>query len=422
MKRTNKLLAAALCAGILLAQPGALTASAVPLPADWNPDLQWDISEDGTLTIRNNGTMSDIPFFPADAPWADKAESIRKIVIGEGVTNIKAGAFENCTNVTAIEIPDTVEQIGAYAFQNCTSLQKIVLPDSVKEMDSGLFSGCTSLSDVTFPAGITEIPWSMFEHCTGLTDVEIPDTVTTIRTGAFSGTGLTEVKLPPDLTAIEGCAFSGTPLTSVEIPDGVTTIGLDAFRRCEQLTEVSIPESAVNIESFAFDHTPWSNAQIKDAPVLIINHIAVNGRKASGEIILPADVKTVNQAAFATNSRCSSVTILNPDCEICDNGEETIRAFDNEVVLRGYAGSTTQAYAELYNFMFEAIPGMPGEIIKGDVNTDYRLDIVDVIQLNKSILGILQLTGEQQTAADADGSQKVDSADVLALLKAVTNS
>ncbi|MBR2086598.1 MAG: dockerin type I repeat-containing protein [Oscillospiraceae bacterium] len=54
---------------------------------------------------------------------------------------------------------------------------------------------------------------------------------------------------------------------------------------------------------------------------------------------------------------------------------------------------------------------------KGDLNGDGKVDILDVIRLNKSLLGVEQLTDEQTAAADADGNGKVESNDSLLILK-----
>ena len=54
---------------------------------------------------------------------------------------------------------------------------------------------------------------------------------------------------------------------------------------------------------------------------------------------------------------------------------------------------------------------------KGDVNGDGIVDIMDVIRLNKSLLGIEKLTDEQTALADTDGSGTVDSGDSLLILK-----
>jgi hypothetical protein len=54
---------------------------------------------------------------------------------------------------------------------------------------------------------------------------------------------------------------------------------------------------------------------------------------------------------------------------------------------------------------------------KGDLNDDGKVDILDVIRLNKSLLGVEQLTDAQTAAADVDGNGKVESNDSLLILK-----
>ena len=55
--------------------------------------------------------------------------------------------------------------------------------------------------------------------------------------------------------------------------------------------------------------------------------------------------------------------------------------------------------------------------LKGDLNSDGIVDILDVIRLNKSLLGVEQLTDAQTAAADVDGNGKVESNDSLLILK-----
>ncbi len=58
----------------------------------------------------------------------------------------------------------------------------------------------------------------------------------------------------------------------------------------------------------------------------------------------------------------------------------------------------------------------------GDVNLDGTVDIMDVIALNKFLLGTNALSKEQQKAADADKSNTVDSNDALLVLKCVVGT
>ena len=62
-------------------------------------------------------------------------------------------------------------------------------------------------------------------------------------------------------------------------------------------------------------------------------------------------------------------------------------------------------------------PASAGKI--GDVNGDGMADIMDVITLNKFLLGILELDTDAQKRADTDVNDKLDSEDSLNLLKYV---
>ena len=55
----------------------------------------------------------------------------------------------------------------------------------------------------------------------------------------------------------------------------------------------------------------------------------------------------------------------------------------------------------------------------GDVNCDGEVDVVDVLVLNKYLLGVAQLTPEGQQNADFNGSGKLEDADAMMILKAI---
>ncbi|MBR7039484.1 MAG: dockerin type I repeat-containing protein, partial [Oscillospiraceae bacterium] len=69
----------------------------------------------------------------------------------------------------------------------------------------------------------------------------------------------------------------------------------------------------------------------------------------------------------------------------------------------------------------EATTAPPGYIIVafGDVDGSGELGILDVIAINKSLLGSLQLNAVSKSAADVDRNGVVDTTDALNILKAV---
>ncbi|MBQ4466200.1 MAG: dockerin type I repeat-containing protein, partial [Oscillospiraceae bacterium] len=60
-----------------------------------------------------------------------------------------------------------------------------------------------------------------------------------------------------------------------------------------------------------------------------------------------------------------------------------------------------------------------GDFTYGDVNGDSKVDIMDVIALNKYLLGSSNLDKTQQAAADVDKNGTVESTDSLNILKKV---
>jgi hypothetical protein len=61
------------------------------------------------------------------------------------ITVVPARCFENCSSLTAMNMPETVKEICSYGFSNCASLTEINIPSSVKTIANHAFAWCTSL-------------------------------------------------------------------------------------------------------------------------------------------------------------------------------------------------------------------------------------------------------------------------------------
>lgn len=61
----------------------------------------------------------------------------------------------------------------------------------------------------------------------------------------------------------------------------------------------------------------------------------------------------------------------------------------------------------------------PSNIKYGDVNCDNEVDILDVIALNKNLLGAQELSAQGRINADVDANKDIDSTDSLNILKCV---
>lgn len=87
------------------------------------------------------------------------------------VEEIGNNAFADCKKLESITIPDSVTKIGAYAFKGCTSLKEVIIPDSVEEISEHAFDGCASVKDVTIGQGVEKIGKNAFANCTLLSSV-----------------------------------------------------------------------------------------------------------------------------------------------------------------------------------------------------------------------------------------------------------
>ena len=90
----------------------------------------------------------------------------QKVEFGLDKTDeICAYAFQNCTNLTYINIPNEIKLIKRYAFENCSALPEIRLHEDIEYVGKHVFDGCTSLSKIKFesqnpPQFHSEIPSS----------------------------------------------------------------------------------------------------------------------------------------------------------------------------------------------------------------------------------------------------------------------
>ena len=258
----------------------------------WNEDnLTWKLYEDGTLNISGKGAMKDYNSDDNPSPASQKKDSVKKVVIEDGVTSIGDSAFSYCSSLTNITIPDSVTSIGESAFSGCWDLTSITIPDSITTIGESAFSGCSSLTSITIPDGVTSIGNSAFSNCNILTSITIPNSVTSIGAYAFSYcSSLTSITIPNSVTSIGDAAFSYCiNLTSITIPDGVTSIGDAAFSNCISLTSITIPDSVTSIGAYAFSNC-WDLTSIT----------------------IPDSVTSIGNSAFY---KCSSLTAISLSCK-----------------------------------------------------------------------------------------------------------
>ena len=146
-------------------------------------NVTWKL-ENGTLTISGTGAMAEYENYNA-RPWVAYKNDIQKVVIGGEVTTIGKHAFEDCSQLSTVELPKNgkLKKIGFNAFGYLTAgsapiITEIVIPNSVEEIAPYAFNHCTQLATVTFApdSRLKKIGLSAFQY-TAIEEIRIPASV-----------------------------------------------------------------------------------------------------------------------------------------------------------------------------------------------------------------------------------------------------
>ncbi|MBQ7499572.1 MAG: leucine-rich repeat protein [Clostridia bacterium] len=89
--------------------------------------------ENGILTFSGSGPMFNYVVPHYSMPWLAYANLIKHIIIGDGITNIGADMFYNCSDLKSIVIPASVTGVETYAFYNCPSSIDVLYAGSAEQ-------------------------------------------------------------------------------------------------------------------------------------------------------------------------------------------------------------------------------------------------------------------------------------------------
>ncbi len=194
-------------------------------------------------------------------------QSVKKVIVSEGVVELGYGAFSNMKNLEEVILPNSLETIGKDAFADCGKLKKISLGNSVHYINEGAFSNCNALEECVIGSENTwftvddQVIYNkdqtvMVAMLGGYKESAyiMPTTVTKMNAFACYGNkNLEKVTLSSNLTSISPYAFANCKkLSSVTIPYSVREIEMCAFADCKALKTISIPKSVQTIHELAF--------------------------------------------------------------------------------------------------------------------------------------------------------------------------
>ena len=256
--------------------------------------------------IYGSGSTSSTSSGSTNTPLYAYRNSIKTVVIEEGITTIGTNFFNELIKLTFVQLPKSLTTMKYAAFRACTSLETFTIPSTTTVIGNYILGLCTKLKEILVEEGntifksidgvlmemTTDNNYVLLQYPPGkeLTSYTIPQNVTELRTHCFFGTvNLKEIIIPSSVTLIESNPFiecvslemiyvdsSNTLLSSVDgvlfnktlskiiaypignktssyiIPSSVKIIGIYAFRQLIHLKTIVVPDSVKTLQTGCF--------------------------------------------------------------------------------------------------------------------------------------------------------------------------
>lgn len=231
------------------------------------------------------------------------------------VSVIRAYAFEGCRSLHSMEFQDGV-CLMEHAMEDCGALEEMILSGAEGRiyLSEYALSGCTALRRVICQGK----EWA-FRSFRDILREEIPEMVRLIFDSAMS---CFEVDSEEILKGYRGAG------ETVVIPEGIKKIEAEVFRDRLMLRKLSIPQSVEYIGARAFHGTAWMEQKRRESPLVVINHMLLDGSACCGNVTVPEDIRLVCGWAFANGMGITGIRFLSAEVRV----EEY--AFRNCIFLR----------------------------------------------------------------------------------------
>ena len=461
MKKCSSMLAALTVAAISLSNLMAFaedSGNPEVISGTWC-DLNYEI-RDHVLTVSGKGKIyTDVWFADFDLPeWDVYSEDIYEIILEEGVTGAEDFAFSYYPNLEKITIPSSFTALAPFVFYDDPKLTEINGLEHIQEFNFHCLSGTAYIQEhefvildnvlyyaegtnFTVPDGVTEIRPFAFGNCTSsdFIDIEIlnPEAEPEDQIGNLILQEY-EIILPDSVQKIDDFAFAHcATMTNISIPDSVISIGDYAFYNCVSLEALTLPESVKSLGEWAFfncknlENLTVLNPKMQFADQAFGTCI---DREAPYQICLWYNPdRELNQRLFENlyaqnplifDYMSASLSVEFLGVATYDSVMQKIKAsnfhadqLQRNGILTGYTDSTAQVFAEENNLVFHALDQESYQA--GDADLNGSVDILDVVFINRVVVGVESCTPEQLQYADMDGSGRIELSDSMAVLRKI---
>lgn len=264
------------------------------------------------ISVDSVNIMPQKDGYPVEA-FEDSVLTISGMVCHDGkdyhVRCIEDGAFQDCNSIKHVVICDGIEEIHYDAFSGCANMESMKIPASVRKIGTSQFGPiagfCNSLYSISVDEGNR-----IFDSREGCNAIICTENNSLIN-------GCLGTKIPSSVERISRGAFYGCLIDSVSIPEGVKQIGDRAFAYCQNLAKIRISstvdliqddafQNCTNIMSITVDERNKEYDSRDNCNAIICGEELVKGCNMT---VVPSGVEKIGRAAFANCYRMKEITI-----------------------------------------------------------------------------------------------------------------
>ena len=381
------------------------------------------------------------------------------------VKTIGESAFELCTALSTFPFSEMeqLESVGKYSFHSSGLSGDITFPDSLKCIEHGAFEN-TSINSVIIRKNVATIGQFAFNNCSKLTDIfyrgtqaqweslmsgednKVPSrTILHLNSRCCPGYSTKTVDPIPATCTTSGsmndtvCATCGVLVSKgtvilatghTEVVDAAkaptcTETGLTEGKHCSVCDTVLVAQEEVpatghtDVVDAAKAATCTETGLTGGKHCSVCNTVLVAQEvvpaKGHTEVIDPAKAATCTETGLTEGKHCSvcdtvlvAQEVVPATGHIWDDGVVSIPATGHKT------GTLTFTCTTCHATRTEEIPA-----IKGDVNGDGTVDILDVDQVYRHLTGQITLSSVELAVADVNRDGTLDVYDLQLLYEAV---
>lgn len=362
-----------------------------------------------TLSVENDGELAYNSFA--------NCNNLKSVTLGKKVSAIGNGAFSGCSSLDMIDIPDMVTELRERTFSGCTSLKEIKIGSNVKTIYDYALSECSALPSITIPSAVTTIKDAVFYNCTSLKNVFFTECEAELNLGS-NANQLNDVNWD-----YSNPLFSSCPLDSVFIGRNINYStsqysGYSPFYRNISLRAVKLSDKETDISDNEFyGCTNLQRVTIGDG-VTTIGKRAFSGCSSLKLFAFGSQVAEIGEEAFSDCAALVQIISKAQAAPTCGpQALDDINKWECKLYVPDGCMASYEAANQWKDFFFmEEGEGMPPhEPVIGDVNCDGKVNNDDLNDLVSYIMGN-NPNGVTQETANLNGDNKVDIADVVALV------